>query len=257
MVRSAHWLVLVLGAVLATARLAADPAQGPAPRHSAEGRPSLTDIPDLSKAVPASSFATLPSSEARYQALAGEVAKVKPKLNTARTTSARLQAEAASLQQRLITTARRVQQLEAQKARLGQTIVALSLRQQELRARFAHERVKVTRLLALLERLQHDAPPVLAISASDALASARQNMLLGASLPRVYGAAAKLARQLEAVRSTQASLTRRRAQSMATAQALRQARTRLDQLLATKQGEADTAAAQYATLAAKYAVIAR
>ena len=258
MVWLARWLVLLLWAALAIAPLVAGPAQGPASGHSPAGRrPSLTDIPDLSKAVPVSSFATQPSSEARYQALSGEVQTVRPKLNTARTTSARLQAEAASLQQRLITTASQVQQLEAQKAQLGQAITALRARQQQLRASFGRQRVAVTRLLALLERLQHDAPPVLAISASDALASARQNMLLGASLPRLYGAAAGLARQLEAVRRTQASLTRRRAQSMATAQALRQARARLDQLLATKQGEADTATAQYEILAAKYAVIAR
>ncbi len=248
----------LLAAALFIAPLVTHPAAGAAPRQKGAGpRPSLTDIPDLSKAVPAASFATLPSSEVRYRALAGEVEKVRPRLKTAKITSARLTAEADSLRQKLILTASRVQQLEAQKAQLGQRIAALSLRRQQLAARFGRERVQVTRLLALLERLQHDAPPVLAISASDALVSARQAMLLGASLPRLYGAAAALARQLELLRRTQAELIRRRTQSMATSRALHEARARLDQLLATKQGEADTAAARYATLAAKYAVIAR
>ena len=257
-VLSLRGLAFLLGTVLLVAPLAAHNAGGSAPRQSGTAqRPSLTDIPDLSQAVPASSFATLPSSEARYRALAGEAEKVAPRLKTAQTTSARLKAEAASLQQRLIVMAGRVQQLEALKAQLGEKIAVLSARQQQLSARFGRERVQVTRLLALLERLQHDAPPVLAISAHDALAAARQNMLLGASLPRLYGAAARLARQLKAVRRTQSALIRRRAQSMATSRALRQARAGLDQLLATKQSAADTAAARYATLASKYAVIAR
>ena len=251
-------LTFLVGAALLVPALYAHNAVGPAPRQGSAGRrPSLTDIPDLSQAVPARNFATLPSSEARYRALAGEVKKVGPRLKTAQTASARLKAETANLQQKLIAMAGRVQQLEALKAQLGEQIAVLSARQQQLAARFGRERVEVTRLLALLERLQHDAPPVLAISASDALASARQNMLLGASLPRLYRAAARLARQLDAVRATQDALIRRRARSMATSRALRQARAGLDQLLATKQSESDTALARYTTLAAKYAVIAR
>lgn len=233
------------------------PQQAGAASDHAARHDSLTDIPDMSKAVPVSRFSTLPSSESRYKALKGQVDKVQPKLEKARTVSAQLEQQAAGLKERLVATAAKVQQLEAEKAALDQRIVQLSARKQQLTASFASQRVAVTKLLALLERLQHDAPPVLAISAQDALASARQNMLLGASLPRVYGAAAALARQLDALHRTQAELIRRRAQSVVTTTALRQARAHLDQLLATKQAEADTAAKRYATLASRYAVIAR
>ena len=57
-------------------------------------------------------------------------------------------------------------------------------------AGFANDRVAVTRLLAVLERLQHDMPPALAMRPDDALGAARGAMLIGASLPPVYAQAA-------------------------------------------------------------------
>ncbi len=100
-------------------------------------------------------------------------------------------------------------------------------------------------------------PPVLALTSDDALSGARSAMLLGASLPRVYGQAARLARRLEALRQTRAQLVARRAESARNAVQLSAARTRLDQLLATKSAEAETAAARYQSLESKFAVIAK
>jgi hypothetical protein len=54
--------------------------------------------------------------------------------------------------------------------------------------------VKVSRLLAVLERLQSDLPPAIALEPADALRSARGAMLLGGALPRLYGAAAARSR---------------------------------------------------------------
>ena len=66
--------------------------------------------------------------------------------------------------------------------------------------------IAVTRLLAILERLQHDMPPALAVRPDDALAAARGSMLVGASLPPVYAQAAALARRIEALSDTRAAL---------------------------------------------------
>ena len=64
----------------------------------------------------------------------------------------------------------------------------------------------MTRLLAVLERLQHDMPPALAVRPDDALAAARGAMLVGASLPPVYTEAAALARRIETLKATRAAL---------------------------------------------------
>ncbi len=220
-------------------------------------RPSLTDIPDMSKAVPASQIGKLPTTEERYRVLKQQVDTAKPHVEHAKKTSDTLKAEAAQLRRELIETAARVQQLEQEKITLDAQIAALSVREKSLSASFAHDRVAVSHLLGLLERLQHDMPPVLALTADDALNASRSAMLLGASLPRVYGAAARLAKRLDALRQTRTQLVVRRAESARNAVQLSAARGHLDQLLATKQAQADTAAARYAKLEAKFSIIAK
>ena len=81
-------------------------------------------------------------------------------------------------------------------------------------AGFARDRISVTRLLAILERLQHDMPPALAVRPDDALAAARGAMLVGASLPPVYAKAAALARRIEKLKATRAALVARRAEAV-------------------------------------------
>ena len=70
-----------------------------------------------------------------------------------------------------------------------------------LTAGFERDRISVTRLLAILERLQHDMPPALAVRPDDALAAARGAMLVGASLPPLYAQAAALARRIDALKA--------------------------------------------------------
>jgi septal ring factor EnvC (AmiA/AmiB activator) len=89
------------------------------------------------------------------------------------------------------------------------------------------------------------------MKADDALGAARGSMLLGASLPRVYGAAAALSKKLDLLRRTRAELIARRAQSARNALQLGNARIELDQLLAMKSREADEASATYGDLQSK------
>jgi septal ring factor EnvC (AmiA/AmiB activator) len=142
--------------------------------------------------------------------------------------------------------------LEEEKGNLDSEITDLAAQEISLSADFSRDRVRVARLLAVLERLQHDMPPVLAFKPDDALGAARGAMLLGASLPRIYGAAAALGTQLETLRATRVQLIARRAESTHNAVQLAAARVRLDQLLAMKDKEADEASSQYSDLQAKY-----
>lgn len=228
------------------------PLDRPASLHPARVAPqALEPLPDLSHALPASVAAKLPSTAEQFRQLKGVIVKAKPGVDTARAQSDRLQAQARTLRRRLIETAARIQALEEQKIALDGQIEVLARDYKVLSAGFVHDRVAVSKLLAVLERLQHDTPPAMVLRPDDALGAARGAMLIGASLPQVYGQAAALARRIEALRGTRDALLERRTDAQRTGTQLLAARAELDQLLVAKQVEATAAAAAYGALKAK------
>jgi septal ring factor EnvC (AmiA/AmiB activator) len=212
---------------------------------------------DLRQALPAKALAKLPSSAQQLKSLTSSLKQGAPRLDAARQKSDALAAEAAALKKQLIATAARIESLERQAAADAREIARLSALDARLSAGFAHDRVSVTRLVAVLERLQHDMPPALAMRPHDALAAARGAMLIGASLPPLYARAAALARRIEALENTRHALAARRAEARATAAKLSRARAELDGLLARKQQEAAGAADRYGNLRDRLEKIAR
>ncbi len=239
--------VIPLTAGSALAKHIRHTAQEAAPRA-----PTTAPDADLSGAMPAAAAVGMPSTTDQYRALKKEMAKSRPAVESAKLKSDTLSAQAAQLRQKLVDTATRVEALEEEKGNLDSEIAQLSAREISLAADFSRDRVQVARLLGVLERLQHDMPPVLALRPDDALGAARGAMLLGASLPRIYGAAAALGTQLESMKMTRVQLIARRAESAHNAIQLGSARIELDQLLAMKDKEADEASSQYSDLQAKY-----
>ncbi len=205
----------------------------------------------LKDAVPLDRAGTLPSTASQYRALQDEIAKRRPSVENARQKSDALTAETTSLRQRLVATAAQVQSLEAEKGRLDEEIIRLADDERSSSARFVQDRARVARLLAVLERLQQDMPPVLVLRPDDALSASRGAMMLGATLPRIYKAAADLAQRLAYLKTTRVELIARRAESSRNEVALTSARSELDQLLAMKAQEADEASARYGDLAAQ------
>jgi septal ring factor EnvC (AmiA/AmiB activator) len=218
--------------------------------------PTVGPLPDLKNALPAKAAAQLPSTADQFKKLKGDLARGKPVVDMARVRRDALKAEAEALRRKLIVTARRVQELETQKIVLDAQIAQLAAQDKKLSAGFEHDRIAVARLLAVIERLQHDMPPALALRPDDALGAARGAMLLGASLPDVYGKAAALARRIDSLKQTRAALIARRAEGVRNAVQLAGARTELDQLLATKNAQALGADAAYAGLKARLDTIA-
>ena len=210
----------------------------------------------MSRAVPVNQSGALPSTQDRYKKLQGEIQKSRPVVLSARQKSEALKAEADSLRKRLIETAARVQDLEEEKATLDSAVAELLVEENQMQASFARDRVKVGRLLAVLERLQHDMPPVIVLKSDDALGATHGAMLLGASLPRIYNAAASLSRRLADIRRTRAELQQRRIDSARNAASLSAARVQLDQLLAIREREARTAESVYSDLQSQLDTIA-
>jgi len=218
--------------------------------------PTVEPLPDLKNALPAKAAAQLPSTADQFKKLKGDLVRSKPVVDSARARRDALKAEAQALRKRLIVTARRVQELETQKIALDGEIARLTAEDARLSAGFEHDRIAVARLLAVIERLQHDMPPALAFRPGDALGAARGAMLVGASLPDVYGKAAALARRIESLKQTRAALIAKRAEGVRNAAQLAAARVELDQLLATKNAQALGADAAYAGLRARLNTIA-
>jgi len=212
---------------------------------------------DLSRALPGKALASLPSSAQQLKSLSSELKQGQPQLQSAKQKSDVLAAQATSLRQKLIATAARIENLERQKAGADDQIQRLTAEDNRLSAGFANDRVAVTKLLAVLERLQHDMPPALAMRPDDALGAARGSMLIGASLPPVYAQAASLSRRIDALKHTRKALEQQRAEAADTAARLTGARTELDELLAEKEKEAAAAAETYGTLKIQMEKVAR
>ncbi len=229
----------------------------PRPAIKADSAP-LPDLPmDLSRALPSQSLANMPSSQEQLGALKAELAKNRPAVASAQVKAKTLASEALALRRKLIDTAARIQALEREQLALTEQIAQLQAQDAGLAAGFARDRISVTRLLAILERLQHDTPPALAARPDDALAAARGAMLVGASLPPVYAKAADLARRIERLKTTRLALAARKEDAIRTASALGKARLDLETLSAQKDAEAAGAADLYSGLAARLEVIAR
>lgn len=213
--------------------------------------PKLEPIPDMSHAVPAHDATKLPSTADQYKTLRQEIDRNTPAAQDAKRKSDLLNGEAADLRKRLLDTTARVQALEDEKGRIDAELARLVPEEQTMAQTFVHDRAEVASLLAVLERLQSDMPPVIALKADDALSAARGAMVLGGTLPRIYQAAAELSERLKALRAKQAELTQRRADGVRVGAQLAGARSELDQLLAIKSQEADEASAQYGDLQAR------
>ncbi|MDE1985432.1 MAG: peptidoglycan DD-metalloendopeptidase family protein [Alphaproteobacteria bacterium] len=244
-------LVALCGSVLAANNRTPVPRPRPGTHAAApqvKAPPSSDGVLDMSHAVPLKDLSDLPSTAEQYRDLSGEIAKDKPAVDVAKQQSDALARQAETLQQKLVATATRIETLEREKLRLDSDIVRLTAENKTLSAGFARDRVSVSHLLAILERLQHDMPPAMALHPGDALSAARGAMLIGASLPDIYGQAAALARRIDTLRQTRQALIARRAEAARNAAYLAQAHIELDQLLAMKRLEADAAASNYGDL---------
>ena len=220
----------------------------PTPRPVLAVAQAPEPVIDLSHALPGKALASLPSSAQQLKSLSSELQQARPQLTSAKQKSDSLAAETAALRQKLIATAARIEILERSKVEADAQIVRLAAQDASLSAGFVNDRVAVTRLVGVLERLQHDMPPALAMRPDDALGAVRGSMLVGASLPPLYAQAASLSRRIDALKRTRAALEQQQAQAADTAARLNIARGELDDLLAQKEREAAAAAENYGTL---------
>ncbi len=228
----------------------------PSPRPSRRADAPPEQPLDLSRALPGSTLSQMPSSAQQLQTLDEKLKQQQPQVAAAKQKRDALSAQAEALRRKLIATAAQIAQLERIRGEQEQQIAELAAEDARLSAGFARDRVAVTRLIAVLQRLQHDMPPALALQSGDALAAARGSMLIGASLPPLYDRAASLSLRLETLARTRARLATSRTQADVTEKSLTVARADLAVLLEQKEREAADAAGTYGTLSRELAAIA-
>jgi murein hydrolase activator len=153
----------------------------------------------------------------------------------------RLAAEARSIAQRLVANAARVQQLEAELAQSEIELARLSQQASGLQVELARGRDKVVRLLAVMQRVDHDQPPALALRPDDSLSAARGAMLVGTLLKPVYSEAHALAVKLRALQATRNAIEKKRTQMRNEGIALTRAKAELAVLQVQRMQEAQKA----------------
>jgi septal ring factor EnvC (AmiA/AmiB activator) len=152
-------------------------------------------------------------------------------------TRERLAAEAQALRERLVANAAQVQELETTLAATEAEVGRLRAQERALEADLVDDRARVVRLLAVLQRLDSDQPPALAMRPDDSLAAARGTMILGAMLPPVYQQAAVLSRHLRSLAATRGKLEAKNLAARSQTLALAKARSDLASLLELRRRE--------------------
>jgi septal ring factor EnvC (AmiA/AmiB activator) len=179
----------------------------------------------------------------RYQRALKTLQEQRSNEDQTRAQRDKLAEEAKDLQERLIANAAKVQELEASYETTAAELDRLNQSMQSIQGSLFRDRDRVAHLLAVLQRLDADEPPALALKPDDSLSAARGAMQMGAMLPPVYKEALDLSKQLKTLVQTRMAVARTGEQARTQAEALKAARASLDRLLEQKSVEqADTEA---------------
>jgi septal ring factor EnvC (AmiA/AmiB activator) len=108
----------------------------------------------------------------------------------------KLAAERERLNQYLIETAKNVQLSEAQLSLIESRLGELEKQERQVRDTLEHRHGSISSLLAAMQRMGRNPPPVMVTRREDALAMVRSAMLLAAAFPELRGQALALAEQL-------------------------------------------------------------
>ena len=109
---------------------------------------------------------------------------------------ARLAKERAELDQKLISTGELIKQTEAKMTAIEGRLVGLETREDTLRASLRRQHRSIAGLLAAIQRMGRNPPPVMITRRQDALAMVRSAMLLARAFPHLKDSATRLAGQL-------------------------------------------------------------
>jgi murein hydrolase activator len=169
----------------------------------------------------------------------------------------KIQAERERINARLVETAKLIQQSEAQLSTIESRLGELEAQEKMVRGSLEQRQGTISSLLAAMQRMGRNPPPVMITRREDALAMVRSAMLLASAFPELRGQALALAEQLnDLVRVMTSARTEREKLRTETAR-LNDARTRLAGLQETKRQSLSERQAELAQVREAAAEISR
>lgn len=145
--------------------------------------------------------------------------------------------EKSQLTQHLIDTAKKVQDSEAELSATEAQLTELAKKQKTIQASLTAQKSVLAKLLAALQRMGRDPPPILITEREDALKMVRSAMQLATVFPELKDKAAALAKDLADLDQTIAGIKTANAEKLAEKQKLVDEQARLDALLSQKHAE--------------------
>lgn len=150
-----------------------------------------------------------------------------------------LAAEREKVNAKLQETAALIQKSEGRLTSTEEKLAGLEQQEVAVRATLEKNRDKITKLMAALQRMGRNPPPVLYTQRTDALQMVRSAMLLASAYPELRKDANELGKQLGELISVKQSIEAERDQLRSETQRLSDARTRLTGLMETKRRSLD------------------
>jgi septal ring factor EnvC (AmiA/AmiB activator) len=144
-------------------------------------------------------------------------------------------AERERINARLVETGRQIQQSEAQLTLIESRLGELDAQKKQVREALEARHGTISALLAAMQRMGRNPPPVMATRREDALTMVRSAMLLAAAFPELRGQATTLAEQLADLQRVEDSIHLEGERLRAETARLETARTRLAGLQETKR----------------------
>jgi septal ring factor EnvC (AmiA/AmiB activator) len=143
-----------------------------------------------------------PSAEETRKRLEAEKARQEEREKRERALQAdleKLEAERKRINARLIETGKRIQQSEAELGKIETKLSELELDEKKLRGTLEERHGTISALLAALQRMGRNPPPVIITRREDALTMVRSAMLLSSAFPELRWQAVGLARELKSL----------------------------------------------------------
>lgn len=134
--------------------------------------------------------------ESKLRDVERQLGHTKSKAGQLEAEMASIKTERAELRRKLIDTAARIQARESQITAGEKRLARLGGEEAEVAARLEHRKGALVDMLAALQKLEREPPPVLAVRPGDAVAAIRSAMLLSTVVPQIRAEADTLSREL-------------------------------------------------------------
>jgi septal ring factor EnvC (AmiA/AmiB activator) len=207
-------------------------------------RPS---IDETTGSIPAGADAQAAVAAAQQHSLEeveGSISLSKERVDQLKKEIADMQGDRARQSAALIAAGERVKLAEADIAKMEDRLGELIAEELDVRGRLDGADATISSVLAALERISRNPPPVLIVNPSDALGSARSALLMSAILPELQEKARGVMDDLKHLGSIKADAEAEADQLQANYQVLEEEQLRIATLIAARKQNEDIASAQ-------------